>query len=138
MAQKKNMERDCKLTLHSWGVDYHVSVDLDEYELPFAPNVTLVDEIDRMFNKYPNRGTFNVNKLQFNSQPHVLEPIDRLTTEAYQLRFNTINKFNPKVYIKNNHISLFTISLFNCCEFPFLVEKSHEKGCVLADQPYLQ
>ena len=79
MAQKKNMERDCKLTLHQWGVDYHISVDLDEYEMPFAMNTTLVDEIDRMFQKYPNRGTFNVNKLQFNAQPHILEPLDKLT-----------------------------------------------------------
>lgn len=96
MAQKKMMERDCKLFLHNLGYDYHISVDLDEYELPFQENTTLVDEIHRMFDKYPTRGTFNVNKLQFNAQPHILEPLEKLTIEAYQNRFGVINKFSGK------------------------------------------
>ena len=126
MAQKKMMERDCKLTLHKWGYDYHISVDLDEYELPFQENITLVDEIHRMFQKYPTRGTFNVNKLQFNSQPHILEPFDKLMIEAYQNRFGIINKFTPKkslmrksvYWLTNPNYSNDTLKfILECCTF---------------------
>jgi hypothetical protein len=126
MAQKKMMERDCKLSLFNMGYDYHISVDLDEYALPFESNTTLVDAIDKMFKKYPTRGTFNVNKLQFNSQPHILESIDKLTIEAYQVRFGSINKFSPRkslmrksiYWLSNPRYSNDTLKLvLECCTF---------------------
>ena len=43
MHQKKMMERDCKLTLHHWNYDYHISVDIDEYNMPLKSDTTLVD-----------------------------------------------------------------------------------------------
>ena len=46
MSQKKMMERDCKMHLHHIGMDYHISVDVDEYEMPVHPGVTLVDALD--------------------------------------------------------------------------------------------
>ena len=126
MAQKKMMERHCKMTLHSMKIDYYISVDLDEYEFPIVKNVTLVDEIHRLFTMYPTRGTFNVKKLQFTSQPHILEPFDKLTIEAYQTRFSAINKFSPKkslmpktvYWLRNPIYSNETLRfILECCTF---------------------
>jgi len=126
MSQKKMMERDCKMHLHHIGMDYHISVDVDEYEMPVHPGVTLVDALDTFFSKYPKRGIFNVNKLNFQATPHILEPIELLQIEAYQTRFHMPNKFNPKngvmkktMYrLHSPHYSNATLRLvLECCTF---------------------
>jgi hypothetical protein len=126
MHQKKMMERDCKLTLFKWGYDYHLSVDIDEYLLPISLGITLVDAVDGLFTKHPTRGVFNINKLNFQPQPHILEPIDLLTIEAYQMRFFHPNKFGPTkgvmkktVYrLRSPHYTNETQKLIlECCSF---------------------
>ena len=39
---------------------------------------------------------FNVNKLNFNSKPHIMEPFNLLQIEAYLHRWHVPNKFGPK------------------------------------------
>lgn len=122
MAQKKMMERDCKMTLYQWGFDYHISVDLDEYEYPFKENVTLVDEIHRLFTSYPTRGVFNVNKFQFNAQPHILEPFNLLTIEAYQRRFGAVNRFSPKKGVMKKTVFRLRNPLYSNDTLKFILE----------------
>ena len=122
MKQKKMMERNCKMTLYDWGYHYHISVDVDEYEVPFRLNVTLADEIDRMFTQNPTRGTFNVNKLQFNALPHILEPFDKLTIEAYQNRFHGVNKFNPKKSLMQKSVYRIRSPLYSNETLKFVLE----------------
>ena len=45
MATKALLETDCKLEALRMGYDYQMSVDLDEYVIPNAPGVTVVDEV---------------------------------------------------------------------------------------------
>lgn len=126
MHQKKMMERDCKLTLHQWNYDYHISVDIDEYNMPLKSDTTLVDEVNEIFKKNPKRGVFNVNKLNFNSKPHIMEPFNLLQIEAYLHRWHVPNKFGPKqgvmkktVYrLKSPYYSNATLELIlECCTF---------------------
>lgn len=126
MHQKKMMERDCKMHLHHLGFDYHISVDIDEYSMPMRKGTTLVDAVHGMFKADPTRGVYNVNKLQFQPTPHLLEPIDRLTIEAYQTRFHTPNKFSPRQGVMKKtmyrlhspHYSNATLNLvLQCCTF---------------------
>lgn len=45
MATKALLETDCKLEAIRMGYDYQISVDLDEYVIPNAPGVTIIDEV---------------------------------------------------------------------------------------------
>jgi hypothetical protein len=126
MHQKKMMERDCKLTLHKWGYMYHISVDLDEYSVPMHEGISLVDGIHKIFSENPHRGVFNIQKLQFSAHPHILEPLDKLTIEAYQSRYYQQNKFSPRkgvmkktIYrLQNENYSNDTLKLIlECCTF---------------------
>ena len=50
-----------------------------------TPGVTIVDAFERSVAQ-TNRVTFLLTKLNFPSTPHLLEPADMLTIEAYQQR----------------------------------------------------
>ena len=108
------------------GFHYQISVDLDEYAYPLQENITLVDAIDEMFLKYPSRGVFYVDRYQFNSQPHILEPLDELVIEAYQFRYETINEFSPSKGVQSKTIfslrnprysNSTTKFVLECCSF---------------------
>lgn len=93
MAEKSLLETECKLKAMEWGYDYFISLDLDEYLIPLTPGVSAVDEMDRFFT---NTGRFVMcsKKMAFTASPHIVEPVDLLTIEAYQNRMNIASKMN--------------------------------------------
>ena len=55
MATKALLETDCKLEALRLGYDYQMSLDLDEYVIPFAAGVTVVDEVRKFFGHFLRR-----------------------------------------------------------------------------------
>jgi hypothetical protein len=93
MAAKALMETQCKLQAMEWGYHYFVSLDIDEYLFPYEPGVSLVDEIHRVIGA-TGRNSYCFNKYAYTATPHILEPLDLLTIEAYQSRMNSLNHLN--------------------------------------------
>jgi hypothetical protein len=91
MRGKVNAEKNCKEYAFAHGYDLMLSLDLDEYLVPQNLSSTGVDEL---WNMMVQRGDYAaiLNKHNFNSAPHLLEPINLLTIEAYQTKVSTINK----------------------------------------------
>lgn len=86
-------EIQCKLKAIEWGYEIFVSVDMDEYVMPTTNDMTVMDELATWFNK-TKRGFALLDKLQFPPAPHILEPINLLTIEAYQTRYPEVMKMN--------------------------------------------
>ena len=78
-------ELSCKRYAFEHGFDLFFSLDLDEYLVPKNQSITAVEEMWNMFEK---TGLYSskLGKMNFNSAPHILEPIHLLTVEAYQTR----------------------------------------------------
>lgn len=93
MAIKRLLERMCKLKAIELKYDYFLSVDLDEYVLPIAPEDTVVDAMDSWFIK-TGANMYCLTKLNFQQTPHTLEPVNLLTIEAYQTRMITPGQMN--------------------------------------------
>jgi len=96
--------------------DYYLSVDIDEYVVPIlnskyrvndlhgytpvedAPYITIADVVDSVYNSQPKstlpRLTVAMDVYQYNAAPHLLEPIDLLTIEAYNVRYLDVNRYN--------------------------------------------
>ena len=93
MERKSVLERECKL----WGIEngfsYFFSIDLDEYITPTQAGITAVDSFDK-FVKETGRPILMMVKYNFQSTPHILEPVDMLTIEAYQTRMATPGRMN--------------------------------------------
>lgn len=126
MALKKRQERMCMQWGLTHGYKYHITVDIDEYLFPIDETVSLPDAIDEWFHSFPKLSVMYISKYNFNPSPHLLEPIDLLTIEAYQTRYPNLGAVNyymtvqPKVIYKLNgtDYSNSTIAyLTNCCGF---------------------
>jgi hypothetical protein len=126
MAIKMAAEVECKERAVAMGYEIFISVDLDEYVMPSRSDTLLIDELADWFNK-TTRGIASLTKLQFPATPHMLEPVNLLTIEAYQTRVRAPNKMNyyssvsPKVALRltgapeyTNDTSTF---LVHCCDF---------------------
>lgn len=116
----------CKKFAIENGFEIFVSLDLDEYLLPSKPDITVVDELYQWFNT-TKRGFALLSKMQFPPNPHLLEPINLLTIEAYQTRMATPDKMNyyfsvsKKVALRLNGGEEYTNKtqelLLYCCDF---------------------
>ena len=105
MTMKALLERKCKKQALEWGFQYMVSLDIDEYVIPQKHLVhhrdamkpvellTLVDVIDINF-KSSGKSIFCYQKYNFQSSPHILEPVNLLTIEAYQSRMKAVRRMN--------------------------------------------
>ena len=93
MVSKALMERECK----RWGIEngyhYFLSVDMDEYVMPLVPRITLVDAFEGSVLR-TGRVLLLLDKYNYPSTPHILEPVDLLTIEAYQTRVKIPNRMN--------------------------------------------
>ena len=93
MYDKAVKERECKL----WGIqnnfNYFFSVDIDEYMVVAKPGVSIVDSFENFISQ-TGRVTYMMSKYNFQSTPHLLEPIDLLVIEAFQTRMHKINRMN--------------------------------------------
>lgn len=85
MKVKSLAEKECKEIAVKLGYEIFISVDLDEYMVPTNPAMTLMDELSQWFNK-TTRGVYDAAKLNFPPTPHILEPVNLLTIEAFQTR----------------------------------------------------
>ncbi len=74
----------CKQYGVNMGFEYFFSVDVDEYIIPLAPKTTLVDAFERL-HKTIGVNYIKINKFNYVATPHLLEPVDLLTIEAYQV-----------------------------------------------------
>jgi hypothetical protein len=93
MAAKGMLETECKLQAIEWGYHYFVSLGLDEYMFPLNPTTTVVDELHRVMTT-TGRNSYCFDKFVYPAAPHVLEPIDLLTIEAYQSRGSGPSRLN--------------------------------------------
>ena len=66
-------------------MDYFASLDLDEYLLPVTGMHTAVDAMHRYYEQ-SKLNVMRLNKWNFQSAPHTLEPVNLLTLEAYHMR----------------------------------------------------
>jgi len=125
MQGKAHLEKHCKEWGQANGYSYFFSVDIDEYLMPVDKGVTLMDA----FHDYvtsTGRSILDIPKLNFQSTPHTLEPVDLLTIEAYQVRQEDANRMTyfksvkPKVALRLNHSSFSADQAFYtiaCCTF---------------------
>eukprot|EP01038_Epipyxis_sp_PR26KG_P015398 gene15398-20767_t len=93
MRVKMMAEVDCKRTAVLMGYEIFASVDMDEFLMPTRNDQIVIDELAEWFNT-TTRGMSMLTKLQFPSVPHILEPINLLTIEAYQTRMRDADKMN--------------------------------------------
>lgn len=125
MTMKALLESNCKQTAISWGFDFYVSLDIDEYLIPTAKDVTIVDALVLWANQ-TQRSVYCIAKNNFQSAPHILEPVNLLTIEAYQSRMPITSKMSyytsvsPKCAYQLNgpHFGVNTSQyIAECCHF---------------------
>lgn len=93
MKIKMMAEKQCKEYGMKNGYEIYASLDMDEYLMPSSPDMTVVDELDYWFNR-TTRGVAMIPKYQFPPTPHILEPVNLLTIEAYQTKMKGEGKMN--------------------------------------------
>ena len=108
MTTKSLLERACKKQGAEWGYKYFVSLDIDEYlviqtdiintnintkNTPTS-HLSVVDALDIWFSAADGRGMLCIDKLNFASVPHLLEPVNLLQIEAYQSRMNEMRRMS--------------------------------------------
>ena len=125
---KKSAESDCKRTAMKNGYDYFFSLDIDEYLIPDAEGVTIVDEMERFYN---NSGRFIdcVTKLNFQSSPHILEPVDLLTIEAFQTRMKKPSRMSYYTSVANKCGLLLSDPLYTNESVLFFADCCNFHGC---------
>lgn len=102
MRDKQARENKCKHFAFQNGYDLIISLDLDEYLVPTYGNTSAIDQIWNMMTA-TGRYAARLDKMNFNSVPHLLEPVNLLTIEAYQHRMPTAGKMTyfKSVYPKS-------------------------------------
>jgi hypothetical protein len=121
---KAVLERECKLQAQKWGYDYFISLDIDEYVIS-RRGQTIVDELHEHFNKAKSPIAC-LPKMNYQSSPHLLEPVNLLTIEAYQLRMRIPGKINYYMTVSHKCAFRLNASYFSpnasefiatCCSF---------------------
>jgi hypothetical protein len=62
-----------------------------------VPYVTIADVVDEVYSNHGGdtpRLTISMDRYQYTAAPHLLEPIDLLTIEAYNVRYLDVNRYN--------------------------------------------
>lgn len=93
MATKNLLEANCKLEAIRNNFDFFISLDLDEYLIPVQEDITIADALLHWVNT-TGRSMYCVAKNNFPSLPHILEPVNLLTIEAYQTRVPATGRMN--------------------------------------------
>jgi hypothetical protein len=77
---------DCRKIAVKMGFEIYLAVDIDEYYVPEDGESSVIDDLERWF-ETTTRGIAGIPRENFPSVPHILEPINLLTIEAYQTRY---------------------------------------------------
>lgn len=128
MAMKALLETMCKRIAINWGFKYYFSLDLDEYLIPKEEGVSVVDAFDRWV-KNTGRQVYSIPKYNFQSTPHLLEPVHLLTLEAYQTRMRVPNRMNYYTTVANKYGYSFVASNNSKVTTKFIAECCHFHGC---------
>mgnify|MGYP003385523911 CR=1 FL=1 len=113
----------CKSFAIANNFDFMFTLDIDEYMVPHAPGITVMDAVD-ILAKNTSKMIFTVQRVNFASTPHTLEPIDLLTIEAYHYRMAVYGRMNyfrhvqPKLYfhLKKPVDPAFETFIKMCCD----------------------
>ncbi|KAJ1397050.1 hypothetical protein B484DRAFT_458779, partial [Ochromonadaceae sp. CCMP2298] len=126
MRVKFAAEVHCKASAAAKGYEVFVSVDMDEYVLPRRSGLTVMDDLMQWFDE-TTRGIAVISKLQFPPTPHILEPVNLLTLEAYQTRMGEPGRMNYYTSVSNkvalrlqgskDYTNTTTAFLVHCCDF---------------------
>eukprot|EP00605_Chrysophyceae_sp_TOSAG23-4_P000040 GSChrysophyteH1.ASY1.ANO1.42.1 assembled CDS len=126
MTTKQLLERVCKKQAQEWGYRYFVSLDLDEFIVVKVTPVSIVDSIHDWFQQ-SGKAAFLIEKYNFASVPHLLEPVNLLQIEAYQSRMRDLRRMSyytsvmPKIVLQlqggNNYDENTQEYLATCCHF---------------------
>lgn len=128
MTVKALLEAECKNQAIEWGYDFYVSLDVDEYMVPLQEGVTIVDELVRWSNT-TNRFIYCIDKNNYPSTPHLLEPIDLLTIEAYQTRMPLASKMNYYTSVAAKCAYRLNGAEFSANTSRYIAECCHFHGC---------
>ncbi len=93
MTIKALLEANCKQMALQWGYDFYISLDIDEYLIPMNTRMTIVDSLVKWMNE-TQRSMYCIQKNNFASTPHILEPVNLLSIEAFQSRMPITGKMN--------------------------------------------
>ena len=94
---KADLESFCIQKGMDMNMDYFASLDLDEYLMPSSGLETTVDVLHRYY-EHTRTNVLRANKINFQSAPHLLEPVNLLTLEAYHMR---MKRERAMTYFKN-------------------------------------
>ena len=128
MTMKALLESNCKQAALSWGYDFFVSLDIDEYLIPLVQGVTAVDALVHWANT-TQRSVYCVSKNNFQSSPHILEPINLLTIEAYQMRMKHTAKMNYYTSVSPKCAYQLNGPTFAVNTSQYIAECCHFHGC---------
>lgn len=128
MTTKALLESNCKATALSWGYDFYVSLDIDEYLIPRESGITIVDALVKWANS-TQRSVYCIAKNNYASTPHILEPINLLTIEAYQSRMPITSKMNYYMSVAPKCAYQLTASYFSANTSRYIGECCHFHGC---------
>jgi hypothetical protein len=128
MTMKALLESNCKQQALEWGYDFFVSLDIDEYLIPTVPGVTAVDALLNWANT-TQRSVYCISKNNFQSSPHLLEPINLLTIEAYQMRMKQTSKMNYYTSVSPKCAYQLNGPKFAANTSQYIAECCHFHGC---------
>jgi hypothetical protein len=118
-------ESDCKQYAMRYNYDFYFSLDVDEYMLPAAEGVTLMDAVSKT-SDITAQSIYSISKYSFAATPHLLEPVNMLTIEAYKVRMLYSDKLtyfksvSPKLILHLSHPNITKRQkrfMLNCCNF---------------------
>lgn len=128
MTIKALLESNCKQKALEWGYDFFISLDIDEYFIPKRLDVTIVDALVNWSNS-TKRSVFCAPKNNFPSTPHILEPVNLLTIEAYQTRMPVTSKMNYYTSVQPKCIYQFNGPNYSNITNQYIAECCHFHGC---------
>lgn len=128
MTIKALLEANCKQEALKQGFDFYISLDLDEYLIPKEDGVSIADALHGWVNK-TGRSVYCIVKNNFASSPHVLEPVNLLTIEAYQSRMPIPAKMNYYTSVANKCAYQLTGPQFEANTSQYIAECCHFHGC---------
>jgi hypothetical protein len=128
MTIKALLESNCKRWAISQGYEYYVSLDIDEYMISYRDGETLVDTLD-YWSKQTGRVVYCISKNNFGSQPHILEPVNLLTIEAYQSRMPITAKMNYYTSVAMKCAYKLNNSDFHVNTSQYISDCCHFHGC---------
>lgn len=128
MTVKALLESNCKQMAIQWGYDFYISLDIDEYFIPRSEGVTIVDALVQWANS-TQRSVFCANKNNFQSAPHILEPVNLLTVEAYQTRMPVTSKMNYYTSVSPKCAYQLSGPLYSNYTNNYIAECCHFHGC---------